>query len=247
MQHNKIIEACQEFLHLPQAEPVTTYLNNRLSKTAQEKFLFGYFPTYNELHLLVDKVGEDILTEHHLLYKKFVQDGILQRSEIHCTLEQHNLIIPFYNVYNELVAIVGRTISSEEERKAQKLAKYKNTSFNKGHNLFNLNNAKQDILKKDYVIIVEGQFDCISASDKGLPNTVALGSSNMTWEQLALITRYTTNLKLLLDSDEAGQEGERRIVETFGKYAKIEKISLPSGFKDVDDFLKDNSVEDLGL
>lgn len=247
MQHNKIIEACQEFLQLPQAESVTTYLNGRLSKQAQEKFLFGYFPTYNELHLLIDKVGEDLLAEYHLLYKKFIQDGILNKTEVHSPLEEHNLVLPYRDVYGNIISMLGRTILSEDERKEKKIAKYKNTSFQKGRHLYGLYEAKKDIIKKNYAIIVEGQFDCISASDKGLTNVVALGSSNMTWEQLALISRYTTNLKLLLDSDEAGQEGERRIVEHYGRYAKIEKIKLPGGYKDIDEFLKYNGAEDLGL
>ena len=88
---------------------------------------------------------------------------------------------------------------------------------------------------------MEGQFDCIQAHANKIENVVALGSSNISFEQLALLLRYTNNIVLLLDNDEAGAEGRRLAVEKYGKYCNLINKYIPLGFKDLDEFIKDNS------
>ena len=83
--------------------------------------------------------------------------------------------------------------------------------------------------------------------EKGLRNIVALGNANMTYYQFSVITRYTNNIFLLLDNDEAGEKGRKRIVDLFGKYANIRNFYLPDPYKDIDEFLSNNSAESLSF
>ena len=239
-----IIKCCSDLLRsFPQAKETSDYIDNRLSRQAQEKFGFGYFPPNEHLDLLSSIVGEDILKDCDLIYDK-IYNGQKYRCSI---MNDYQMILPYKNVYGEIIGIVGRSILSDEQRKVAGISKYKNTHIAKKLNLFGLYEAKNAILNKDYVIIVEGQFDVIKSHDKELENIVALGSSSMSLEQLALVLRYTENIKLLLDDDEAGAIGEKKTMERFGGFGKIEKMRLPVGYKDIDSFLTENGAEELTI
>ena len=95
--------------------------------------------------------------------------------------------------------------------------------------------------------IVEGQFDVIKSYEAGLNNVVALGNSNMSYNQFCLITRYTDNIFLLLDNDEAGEKGRKRIIDCFSKFANIRNFFLPDPYKDIDEFFSNNSLNDLSF
>ena len=226
-----VISCCQELLaSFPPASKVKEYINNRLSKEAQEKFQFGYFPTNEHLHILEEAVGEVSLgrTKTNLIYDK-IQDNRKLRCGV---LAEHNLIMPYKDVYGTIVGVVGRTIQSDDERRVSELAKYKNTSFDKGASLFGLYLSKKEILEKGFVYIVEGQLDLIAAMENGIKNIVSLGSSNMTIEQVAILLRYCDKMVLLLDNDEAGEVGAERIKNKFEKYIDIRIGRLPEGYKD---------------
>ncbi len=243
---HQIIESCQFLLHnFPGAEETKTYLDGRLDEKTQKLFSFGFYPSASSLTLLTSLVGEDALKEHKLLFHREVTDSLFPRTLSISYFEDYPLVLPFKNVYGETVAIVGRTLLSDKERKDKGIPKYKNTVFTKGNHLFGLFENKEAILENDLVFIVEGQFDVIKAVQKGMKNIVALGSSNMTLQQLALITRYTNNIVLLLDNDEAGEKGRDKIMEKFGSMANIQNFYLPDLYKDIDEYLSENSYEDL--
>jgi len=243
-----VINCCRDLLiNFPDARSVAEYADGRLSKAGQDRFSFGYFPSHKNIQALVAIVGEDRLTKLELTYDKIIQDGVSSRHVKHSNMEKHNLVMPYRDVYGNVIAIVGRTILNDEERKKIDLPKYKNTSFFKGNHLFGLYESKESIIKNNLAFVVEGQFDCITAHDKGLPNVVALGSSGMSFEQFALLTRYTNNIILLLDNDEAGKMGSDRVMKLYGKYANIKKAVLPKGYKDIDEYLSDNSIDSLSF
>src|SRR5579871_1863976 len=124
----KIIESCRFLLeNYPEAQEAKSYLDSRLSKQSQEQFQFGYFPNSNNIQVLVDLVGEDTLIQEGFLYHKYMEDSLFPRRLKVCYFEQHPLIMPFRNPYGKTVGIVARTLVPEEERKASKLIKYKNT------------------------------------------------------------------------------------------------------------------------
>jgi len=249
MQINKyddIVAVCNNLLYnCPIGDKALTYLNNRLTKEAQLKFGFGFFPPQDQLKMLLSFIDEATLIENNLLYVKNIDS---EYKILFSTLEQHNLILPYRDVYGKIIGLVGRSLLDDEERSILQLSKYKNTDFKKSKHLFGLYESKRAILDTGYVYIVEGQFDCIQAHNRGIENVIALGSSNMSTEQLILLLRYTNNIKLLLDNDEAGKLGRERILEKYGRYTTFSNLYIPSGFKDLDELLSEmhiNSSEEL--
>lgn len=245
---NKIIESCHFLLNnFPEASECKAYLDSRLSEESQNLFQFGYFPTYNNLSALSSLIGEDTLRNEKLLYSKEITDALFPRSVSFSYFEDYPLVMPFKDAYGHVVAIVGRTLLSDAERKEKRISKYKNTVFTKGNYIFGLHENKEYILDADMVYVVEGQFDVIKASEKGMRNIVALGNSNMTAYQLAVITRYTNNIILLLDNDEAGEKGRKRIMDKFGQLANIQNFYLSHEYKDIDECLSVCKYEDISF
>lgn len=252
---NKIIESCQYLLYnFPEASLGLEYINSRVSKETQEVFQFGYFPNIYNLSALTSLIGESILKENSLLYTRMIEDSLFPRIITSLYFEDFPLIFPFKDPYGNIHGFVGRTLFSETERKIKKIPKYKNSRnskrFNKGKVLFGLYENKLEILNRNQVFIVEGQFDVIKSYEKGIRNVVALGSSSMTNYQFSIITRYTNNIVLLLDNDESGIKGRERIIRKFGKFANISNWYLPEQYKDIDECLCDkniNSLEDISF
>jgi DNA primase len=161
-------------------------------------------------------------------------------------LSFHNLIIPYRNLYGDILGFVGRTNSTLEDQKKLKISKYKNTIFKKSNYLFGLYEARQSILDNDSVYIVEGQFDVIKAREHGITNIVAVGNSNITPYQMSLVLRYTKNIYLLFDNDEAGNLGRESSISKYGKYVDFMNLYIPEPYKDIDEYLKnktDSKVE----
>jgi len=246
---NEIINACQYLLYNdPDAQETLDYLDNRLNRESQEKFKFGYFPSTKNISLLSSMVGEKYLLDNKLLFHKEINNSSGHSNSYINYFENYSLIMPYHDVYGEPIALAARTLFNEEYRRELKLSKYKNTVFKKRNHLFGLNFAKQEILKQDSVYICEGQFDVIKAHEFGLSNCVALGNSNMTMEQFLLVTRYTDNIFMLLDNDEAGDKGFQRAFDKFKKHCNIQRCRVPSEHHDLDEYISSiQSKEDFNL
>ena len=93
------------------------------------------------------------------------------------------------------------------------------------------------MIRQDSVIIVEGQFDCVTCHRFGFRNVVALGGATFSKFHFYLLKRYTNNIYLLLDNDDAGQRERNKILANFGKLANIQPIMLDSRYKDPDEYL----------
>jgi len=244
----KILDACKYLLQqYPEAAACQEYLNSRIDKKTQEIFQFGYFPSINNIKAIISLVGEDALKEEGFLFSKEIEDSLYPRILNFCYFEDYQAIIPFKDCYGNVVGLVGRTILSEEERKDKNISKYKNSYFSKTHHIFGLFENKKAILDKDCVFLVEGQLDVIKAYEKGFDNVLGIGSASLSMHQFSLITRYTNNIFLLLDADEAGEKGRKRIINKFGKYANIQNFYLPKGYKDIDEYLKVIPYENMEL
>jgi len=234
----ELMSACYTILqHSDIAKGTRDYLKSRVPSFFIQGFQFGYFPTNDQLNELFYYIKPEELEKLGVIYKKCVYDSG-QPEMVYCgKLKNHNLIMPYKDVYGNIIGLVGRTFLPDKEMKELKISKYKNTSIIKGINLFGLYEAKKYILEEDYVIIVEGQFDCISCHRFGYRNVVALGGSAFTKYHLYLLKRYTNNIYLLLDNDFAGQNSSSKIIKRFVDKAEIKTISLPQEYKDVDIYL----------
>ena len=240
----EISDSCRFLLNnFPEAYECCDYLNNRLfSKESQNLFQFGYFPSIKDISVLISLIGEKILCDNKFLYTKEINDALGPRTIQFSFFENYPLIIPFRNLQGEIIALVGRTLLSDYERKKINISKYKNTIFKKSNHLFGLFENKQCILDRESVFVVEGQFDVIKAMQIGITNIVALGCSNMSSYQLSILTRYTNNIDLLLDNDEGGEKGRKVIINKFGKFANINNLYISNNYKDIDEYISKENI-----
>ncbi len=232
----QVTKACRYFLkHSPVAVDARTYLDSRISKQMQEQYEFGFFPADENLPDLLSLIDKDQLEKNHLAYPKFECGG----SVLHGHFHSHNLIMPFRDIYGNIIALLGRCLLPEQLQKEQQLQKYKYSfESNKELYVFGLDKARESIIQNDCVIGVEGQFDCIACNAEGIYNVVAFGWANLTRYQMFQLHRYTNNIVLMLDRDEAGTEGMNKIKRRFSKFANIKTVSVPTGYKDIDEFLR---------
>lgn len=232
---NEVVSACKYiYYNEPIAKEARKYLNKRISKNAIDSFDFGYFPPDEHLDLLFSFIDREKLKELFLIKDNIINYSVKSNGHF----SNHNLVFPFRDSYGNVVSIIGRTLLDEDTRKELKIQKYTYT-FGTRKNLYvyGLDIAKEYILAKDFVVIVEGQFDLISLHEHGILNSVALGWADMSILQLSQIARYTKNIIVLLDNDDAGQKGAAKINAKYGSLFNLKLLNTPSG-KDIDEFLK---------
>ncbi|MFA5076448.1 MAG: DNA primase [Patescibacteria group bacterium] len=155
---------------------------------------------------------------------------------------RNRLMFPISDHHSQVVGFSARTLEPEAKE-----AKYINTPqtmiFNKGQLLFGLDKAKQEIKKQQLVVLVEGNMDVITSHQFGVTNVVASCGTALTGDQVKLLKRYSENVALSFDPDQAGQlASERGIDVALQGGLNVRVIQLPNGL-DPDNFIKDNSVD----
>ena len=115
------------------------------------------------------------------------------------------VMFPIHNLTGKVIGFGGRILKSDPEKK---LAKYQNSPeseiYQKKETLYGIYFAKGAIVNKDECILVEGYFDVLRMHQLGIENVVASSGTSLTTEQIRLIKRYSKNITMLYDGDEAG-------------------------------------------
>jgi DNA primase len=152
------------------------------------------------------------------------------------------IMFPVFDASGNVVAFSARV--SPEKEAEEKMGKYINSPqtmiYDKSKILFGLDRAKLEIKKQDLAIIVEGQMDVITAHQHGFKNVIASSGTALTAEQVALLKRYSQNIALAFDMDEAGGlAAERGIAQAMQAEMNIKVIEIAGG-KDPDECIKRN-------
>ena len=124
----------------------------------------------------------------------------------------------------------------------EKQAKYVNTPetevYHKSRILYGIDKAKTEIRQQDFALLVEGNMDVIAAYQAGIKNVVAVSGTALTVSHLDILKRYTKNLKLLFDMDEAGELATKKSAKLcLEKDFSMHIVELPFG-KDAADVAK---------
>lgn len=183
----------------------------------------------------------DGLQQYLIRKKKFTTDellaaGLIIRSERGGYYDRFRgrLMFPQLTYSGKVVGFSARSLEKDAKE-----AKYINSPetdyYHKSEILFGLKLAKKAIREKQRVVLMEGEFDVISAHQVGLREAVAIKGTAITDEQANLIRRLTHNVVLALDADAAGQEAMRRGVAICEKQALNLRVAVLSGGKDPDE------------
>ena len=146
---------------------------------------------------------------------------------------RNRLMFPIIDVRGNVIGFGGRVM---DDSKPKYLNSPESEIFNKRKNLFALNVAKKS--KLGYLILVEGYMDAIALHQYGFDCAVASLGTSLTEEHATLLSRYTEQVVLIYDGDEAGQNATKRAIPMLEKAGLQVKVLQMRDAKDPDEFLK---------
>jgi DNA primase len=212
------------------ANPAATYMQKRgITVEVLNLFGVGYADgEWDSLYQHLKSKGYDD--------EKLIDLGLISESKgKHYDKFRNRVIFPIISTGGKVIGFGGRSLGDD-------MPKYLNSSessiFLKKNNLYALNLTKQEIGKTGYGIIVEGYMDVISLYQYGVRNVAASLGTALTENQARLLKRYTDQVVLSYDADEAGKNAALRGMEILHKENfRIKVLSIPDG-KDPDDYIK---------
>jgi DNA primase len=146
------------------------------------------------------------------------------------------LVIPIRDERGQPQAFTARTVRQDEQRKY--INSPETQAYVKGRVIFALDLAKDEIARRGHAVLMEGQFDVITAHQFGVGNSVASSGTALTDDQVRLMKRFTDELLLVFDADRAGQQAMRKAAVLAAQLGmRTRAATLPDGM-DPDEFLR---------
>ena len=210
------------------------YLSGRgLSEETMRKFGLGYS----------DKFGGGL---YKFLKSKGYSDERLRESGLFNVDERHGMydkfwnrvIFPIMDINNRVIGFGGRVMG---DGKPKYLNSPETKIFDKSRNLYGLNIARTT--RKKYLILCEGYMDVISMHQAGFTNAVASLGTALTSGHASLLKRYTQEVLLLYDSDEAGIRAALRGIPILRDAGVSSRVVNLKPYKDPDEFIKNMGAE----
>ena len=209
-----------------------TYMKNRgISEETMNKFGIGYAD--DGWTSLYDFLGAAGVAE-----KKMLELGLISKSKDRCFDKfRDRVIFPIINTAGKVIGFGGRIIGDGEP-------KYLNSQesgiFQKKNNLYGLNLTRKDVSREDSIVLVEGYMDVVSLYQAGVRNVSASLGTALTENQARLIKRYTRNVVLSYDSDQAGQNAAMRGIDILYREGLRARVLRVFDGKDPDEFIRKN-------
>ncbi len=214
-----------------QAIGLSYFKERGFSKETIDKFELGYcFDRY-------DSFGNKALEEQYNR-KLIIDSGLcLDKEDKLIDRFKGRVMFPIHNLSGRVIAFGGRTLRNDK-----KVAKYINSPetdvYHKSKIVYGIYQAKSEIIKLDNCYLVEGYTDVISLHQAGIHNVVASSGTSLTVEQIRLIKRYTNNLTIMYDGDDAGIKASFRGIDlVLEEGMNIRTVLFPDG-EDPDSFSK---------
>ncbi|MFW6277219.1 MAG: DNA primase, partial [Prolixibacteraceae bacterium] len=147
------------------------------------------------------------------------------------------VIFPIHNLAGRVIAFGGRILKDDP-----KAAKYLNSPeseiYHKSRALYGIFQAKREMARSEKCYLVEGYTDVLSMHQAGIENVVASSGTALTPDQIRLIKRFTNNITIIYDGDEAGIKASLRGIDlVLEEGMNVKVLLLPEG-EDPDSFAK---------
>jgi DNA primase len=156
---------------------------------------------------------------------------------------RNRVMFPIANENGKVIAFTGRTLAKDEKSGPKYLNSPETPIYSKSRVLYNLDRAKEAIRKLGYVIIVEGQMDCIAVYSAGFHNVVASSGTAFTETQVRLLGRFSKDIVVNFDPDTAGAAAtDKSLGMLLEEEFNIRVLRLEAGF-DPDLFIRKNGAE----
>ncbi len=187
------------------------FKNRKLSKEIVQEFKIGFAPNTQKMLTIF------------LLKKGFAMSDIRDAGLLNRfggDIFRNRMVITLQDSGGSPVGFTGRIIKDEPNA-----PKYLNTPqtllYDKSSNIFGLSQAKNEIRKAGFVVVVEGNMDVISSHQAGVKNVVATAGTAMTVHHLKALGRFSNDVRLCFDSDQAGISATERAI-SLGQQAGVE-------------------------
>jgi len=154
------------------------------------------------------------------------------------------VMFPIHSISGRVLGFGGRILQSNAKA-AKYLNSPENPIYHKSKVLYGLFQAKQEIVKRDEALLVEGYTDVLSFYQNGVRNVVSSSGTALTEGQIAMLKRYTPNITLLYDGDAAGIRASFRGLDMMLEQGvNVRVVPFPDG-EDPDSFAQAHSTEEL--
>lgn len=204
-----------------------------------EKFQLGYcLDTWNEFttNALKNGYSIDYLIKSGLTVERTGGD--------HYDRFRGRVIFPIHNLSGKVIAFAGR-ILKKDPNKPKYINSPENDIYNKSKILYGLFFAKNTIVKENNCYLVEGYTDVISLFQNGIQNVVASSGTSLTIDQIRLIKRFTNNITILFDGDEAGLKASFRGIDLILEQGMNVSIVLLPADEDPDSFARKHRTAEI--
>ncbi len=201
-----------------------SYLRERgFSEEIIKRFHLGYsLEAWDSFYreAIKNKFSEDILDKAGLIIRK--NDKLYDRF-------RGRVIFPVHNLTGKPIAFGARILTKDKNQ-----PKYVNSPetlvYHKSRILYGLYESRQVIRQKDSCYLVEGYTDVISLHMNGVENVVASSGTSLTEDQIKLVKRYTNNVTVLFDGDEAGIKASLRGIDMILQSGmNVRAVMFPEG------------------
>jgi DNA primase len=216
-----------------------TYFKEReFSIDTLKKFQVGFSPSSWDAFILE-------ATKNGYTKEQLVKSGlVIEKEGRYYDRFRERVIFPIHNISGRVLGFGGRILSSEKSQ-----AKYINSPesdiYNKSKILYGINFAKNQIVKEDNCLLVEGYTDVLSMNQAGIENVVASSGTSLTTEQIRLIKKFTSNITIIYDGDPAGIKASLRgIGLILSEDMNVKVVLLPEP-EDPDSFVKKNRSSEV--
>ncbi len=211
------------------------FLNRGLSPQTIKRFGLGYAPdSWDSLIKHMRSKGFSI----NELYEADLVKKSTKNGERFYDNFRNRMMTPIIDIRGNVIGFGGRVLDDSKP-------KYVNTSdtlvYKKSHEVFAMNFAKNS--KEDFLIVAEGYMDVIALHQAGFTNAVACLGTALTAEQARLMKRYTDEVVLSYDADEAGQKATKRAMQIFSDSGLKVRVLQLRGGKDPDEIIKKHGKE----
>ena len=203
-----------------------------------KKFGIGYCPE-----------GKDLMTNEAL--KEGYKMEYLEKTGLTIKREEWirdrfsgRMMFPIHGISGRVIGFGGRTLTQDKT-----IAKYLNSPesdiYHKSRVLYGIFQAKRSIIQEDKCYLVEGYTDVTSLHQSGIENVVASSGTSLTIDQIRLIRRFTNNVTIIYDGDQAGIKASMRGIDmVLEEGINVKVLPLPEG-EDPDSFSRSMSASQL--
>src|SRR5579859_5226648 len=246
--HERACKFFEDQLRRPEGAHAREYLAGRgLKEETIRTFRIGFAPDsgFPLKDYLKNEFSEPMLRESGLFsWKEGAEAGATGGNSAPMYSKFRNRVMfPIANENGKVIAFTGRTLAKDAKAGPKYLNSPETAIYSKSRVLYNLDRAKEAIRKLGYVIIVEGQMDCIAVYAAGFHNVVASSGTAFTETQVRLLGRFSKRIIVNFDPDTAGATAtDKSLGMLLEEEFNIQVLRLEAGF-DPDLFIRKNGAE----